>query len=116
MTSIDFTDAADLSGEPSDHDLPQYSHREDLVYLKVFVVLVVLTAMEVYASYAHWLGSLFLPVMLILMAIKFVLVVSFFMHLKWDSKLFGRLFWAGALLAVAVYVGALATFQFFVKA
>ena len=54
--------------------------------------------------------------MLILMAIKFVLVVLFFMHLKWDSKLFGRLFWAGALLAVAVYVGALATFQYFAKA
>jgi cytochrome c oxidase subunit 4 len=54
--------------------------------------------------------------MLTLMATKFLLVVLFFMHLKWDSKLFGRLFWAGAFLAIAVYVGALATFQFFVKA
>ena len=54
--------------------------------------------------------------MLSLMVTKFLLVVLFFMHLRWDSKLFGRLFWAGALLAVAVYVGALATFQYFVKA
>ena len=45
-----------------------------------------------------------------------VLVVLFFMHLRWDSKLFGRLFWAGAILAIAVYTGALATFQYFVKA
>ena len=54
--------------------------------------------------------------MLCLMATKFLLVVLFFMHLRWDSKLFGRLFWAGAFLAIAVYVGALATFQYFVKA
>ena len=48
------------------------------------------------------------------MAIKFVLVVLFFMHLKFDAKIFGRLFWAGFFLAVAVYVAALATFKFFI--
>jgi cytochrome c oxidase subunit 4 len=79
-------------------------------------ILVVLTGLEIYASYSDYLGKFFLPLMLGLMATKFLLVVLFFMHLRWDSKLFGRLFWAGALLAVAVYVGALATFQYFVKA
>jgi len=82
----------------------------------VAAALFVLTGMEVYASYAEWLGAAFIPLLLIMMAIKFVLVVLFFMHLRWDSKLFGRLFWAGAFLAIAVYVGALATFQYFVKA
>ena len=71
---------------------------------------------EIYASYADYLDKAFLPLMLGLMVTKFLLVVLFFMHLKWDSKLFGRLFWAGALLAVAVYVGALATFEYFAKA
>ena len=69
--------------------------------------------MEVYASYADWLGNAFLPLLLILMAIKFVLVVLFFMHLKFDAKIFGRLFWAGFFLAVTVYIAALATFKFF---
>jgi cytochrome c oxidase subunit 4 len=88
----------------------------DLLYVKVAGVLVVLTALEVYASYADYLDKAFLPLMLALMSTKFLLVVLFFMHLRWDSKLFGRLFWAGALLAVAVYVGALATFEYFAKA
>jgi cytochrome c oxidase subunit 4 len=116
MSWLDYNDAADLESEPPEHDLPQYSHKADIVYLKVFAILVVLTAMEVYASYADYLDKAFLPIMFTLMATKFTLVVLFFMHLKWDSKLFGRLFWAGAFLALAVYIGALATFQYFVKA
>ena len=110
-------DAADT--EPvvaPDSDRPQYSHKMDLLYVKVAAVLVVLTAIEIYASYADFLDKAFLPLMLSLMATKFLLVVLFFMHLRWDSKLFGRMFWAGALLAVAVYVGALATFEYFAKA
>ena len=58
-------------------------------------------------------GALFLPTLLVLMAVKFWLVVQFFMHLKFDAKIFGRLFWTGLLLAVSVYVAALATFQVF---
>jgi cytochrome c oxidase subunit 4 len=102
--------------EPPDADRPQYSHKMDLLYVKVAGILVVLTAIEIYASYADYLDKAFLPLMLALMSTKFLLVVLFFMHLRWDSKLFGRLFWAGALLAVAVYVGALATFEYFAKA
>ena len=103
-------------GDAPDAEQPQYSAHSDLLYVKVAAILVVLTAIEIYATYADYLGHFFLPLMLCLMATKFVLVVLFFMHLRWDSKLFGRLFWAGAFLAIAVYVGALATFQYFVKA
>ena len=102
--------------EPAvDHDSAhEAEHPRDVLYLKVAAVLFVLTGMEVYASYADWLGGAFLPLLLILMAIKFVLVVLFFMHLKFDAKIFGRLFWAGFFLAVGVYVTALATFKFFI--
>ena len=103
-------------GDAPDAEQPQYSAHSDLLYVKVAAVLVVLTAIEIYATYADYLGHFFLPLMLSLMSTKFLLVVLFFMHLRWDSKLFGRLFWAGAFLAIAVYVGALATFQYFVKA
>jgi cytochrome c oxidase subunit IV len=88
-------------------------HPRDVLYIKVAAALFVLTGLEIYTSYAHWLGGAFLPILLILMAVKFVLVVLFFMHLKFDAKIFGRLFWAGFFLAVAVYCTALATFHFF---
>jgi cytochrome c oxidase subunit IV len=97
-----------------DHDSAhEAEHPRDVLYIKVAAALFVLTGLEVYTSYAHWLGGAFLPILLTLMAIKFVLVVLFFMHLKFDAKIFGRLFWAGFFLAVAVYSVALATFHFF---
>jgi cytochrome c oxidase subunit IV len=100
--------------EVSDDELKEsYTHHSDWVYIKVAVVLAVLTALEVYASYADWLGRAFVPLLFVLMAVKFVLVVLFFMHLRYDAKIFGRLFWAGFILAVAVYVITLSAFQFF---
>jgi cytochrome c oxidase subunit 4 len=47
------------------------------------------------------------------MAVKFFTVVLFFMHIKYDAKIFGRLFYIGLGLAVFVYVVALFTFHFF---
>jgi cytochrome c oxidase subunit 4 len=90
-------------------------HPRDVLYIKVAAALFVLTGMEVYSTYASWLGAAFLPLLLTLMAVKFVLVVLFFMHLKFDSKIFGRLFWTGFFLAVIVYCTALSTFKFFLS-
>ena len=59
------------------------------------------------------IGPLFVPTLLLLMSVKFLLVVLFFMHVKFDAPIFGRLFWTGLGLAVAVYLAALATFQVF---
>ena len=39
------------------------------------------------------------------MAVKFFTVVLFFMHIKFDNKIFGRLFYIGLGLAVFVYIG-----------
>ena len=59
------------------------------------------------------IGTLFVPTLLLLMATKFLLVVLLFMHVKFDAPIFGRLFWTGLALAVAVYLAALSTFQVF---
>jgi cytochrome c oxidase subunit IV len=98
---------------PDDELKESYTHHSDWVYIKVALVLAVLTALEVYASYADWLGNAFVPLLFVLMGVKFLLVVLFFMHLRYDAKIFGRLFWSGFILAVAVYVIALSAFQFF---
>ena len=49
-----------------------------------------------------------------MMAIKFVMVVLFFMHLRVRLPIFGRLFWTGLILGRRVYIAALGTFNFFV--
>jgi cytochrome c oxidase subunit 4 len=50
-----------------------------------------------------------------MMVAKFVIVVSYFMHLKFDNKIFSFLFYSGLVLAIGVYVAFLATFHFFIR-
>lgn len=81
-------------------------------YVRIAAILAAITALEVSTYYVD-LGRLFLPALLIMMAVKFVIVVSYFMHLKYDNKLFSWVFYAGLILALIVYGIALATFHFF---
>lgn len=104
----------ELGGE---HDSGASGHEErhgltDMQYVVVAAILAAITALEVSLTYID-IGALFLPVLLVLMAIKFFTVVLYFMHLKFDNRLFTVLFYLGLSLAVFVYTVALFTFHFF---
>jgi cytochrome c oxidase subunit 4 len=81
-------------------------------YVRIALILAAITALEVSTYYVDF-GWLFMPALMIMMVIKFLMVVSYFMHLKFDNKLFSWLFYTGLILAVGVYCAALATFKFF---
>ena len=100
------------SSHAEGHDDTHGHGLTDIGYVKVALVLALLTALEVTLTYVD-IGAAFLPVLLILMAVKFVTVVSYFMHLKFDNRIFSWLFYSGLILAVLVYAAALSTFQFF---
>ena len=85
----------------------------DAGYIKIAVILALITALEVSTYYVDFC-PLFMPSLLIMMVVKFVMVVSYFMHLKFDSKIFSFLFYTGLGLALFVYIAALATFKFFI--
>ena len=69
-------------------------------YWMIGGVLAVITAVEVAIFYIPAIGRALVPILLILSAAKFLLVVMFFMHLKFDSWWFTALFVAGLILAV----------------
>jgi cytochrome c oxidase subunit 4 len=98
--------ATDGHGHDQVHDV------SDWTYIKIAVALMILTAAEVAVSYMD-IGPLMVPSLLIMMAIKFMTVILYFMHLKYDNPLFRRLFYTGVLLAVFVYTVALLTFHYF---
>jgi cytochrome c oxidase subunit 4 len=81
-------------------------------YVRIALILAAITALEVATFYVDF-GRLFLPALMIMMVVKFIMVVSYFMHLKFDNKLFTWIFYAGLILAIGVYSVALATFHFF---
>ena len=86
----------------------------DAGYIRIAIILAAITALEVSTYYVDF-GPLFMPSLMIMMVVKFVMVVSYFMHLKFDSKIFTFLFYTGLGLALFVYITALATFKFFIS-
>jgi cytochrome c oxidase subunit 4 len=79
-------------------------------YIKIAVILAVVTALEVGAYYVTEIPrALFSILLLVMMTVKFSLVVLWFMHLRFDSRLFRRLFFVGVTLAILVYGVAFAT-------
>jgi cytochrome c oxidase subunit 4 len=96
--------------EADDH----VDHWTDLQFVYLAIGLSIVTGIEVALSYmVDDLGAFFLPLLLILMLVKFFSVVFYFMHLKFDNRWFSILFYMGMFLAVGVYIAALFTFQFF---
>lgn len=96
------------------HDTHEHAHPGEKQYYVVALVLAVLTAIEVALYYVEGLNDNVLVAALGVLAIlKFVGVVLYFMHLKFDSPVFSRLFVAGLILAAAVYVATLAAMHFF---
>jgi cytochrome c oxidase subunit IV len=75
-------------------------------YVEIGIILAVLTAIEVALYYAGQAGMpsvATIPAILFLTVMKFVLVVLWFMHLRFDHRLLRRVFVGGILLAAAVY-------------
>ncbi|MGH2758480.1 MAG: cytochrome C oxidase subunit IV family protein, partial [Actinomycetota bacterium] len=65
-------------------------------YIKVAVILAIVTAIEVAAYYVTSLpDSVLSAALLVMMVIKFAFVGLWFMHLRFDSPIFRRLFVGG---------------------
>ena len=62
------------------------AHVKPITYIGVFVVLAIVTAVEVYISGAGLDQTAMVVILLALAASKALLVVLFFMHLKYDTK------------------------------
>jgi cytochrome c oxidase subunit IV len=90
-----------------------HAHPTAGVYLRVFVVLFILTIIEVGVFYVPAFKPVLVPILLTLSAVKFALVVMFYMHLKMDHKFFTFLFGGPALLAGGVMIGLMFLFGVF---
>ena len=91
------------------------NYPREVEYVLVAIALAFITGLEI-ATYAapgfplwNWGEKAGLvSFLLLLMAIKFWMVVGFFMHLKFDKPILTRLFYSGVVLAIAVYVAVMA--------
>ena len=89
-----------------------HAHTTWKQYKWVALILTVVTAIEVWAYYipAFVASRAFVPSMLIMSAAKFIIVVMFYMHLKYDHKLFRALFTGPLIIAMATIISLLFLF------
>ena len=85
-------------------------------YLVIAAVLAVITAVEVSVFYLTILARYLAPILIVLSAAKFALVVMFFMHLKSDHRAFTGLFVGPLMIAILITVALMALFGVFVVA
>ena len=75
-------------------------------YKWVALILTLITVLEVWVYYipAFVATKLFVPSLLIMSAVKFAIVVLFYMHLKYDARLFRALFTGPLIIAVVTLI------------
>jgi cytochrome c oxidase subunit 4 len=95
----------------SEDDLlpPPEGHPTARGYIQIGMILAVITLIEVAFYYVDLADGVLLAVLMVASALKFVLVVLWFMHLRFDSRLFSILFWGCLTLAVSLFMVVLAT-------
>lgn len=80
-------------------------------YWKIAALLAFLTAIEValfYIDDALDLGGFNIALLLVLALLKFVIVIGWFMHLRFEAPLLNRFFAFGFVLALTLYAVVLA--------
>lgn len=90
----------------------QHSHPTPAQYWKIAVLLAILTAVEVAMFYIDReleLGGINALILIVLAVLKFIIVVGWYMHLRYEKPMLNRFFTAGFVLAIALYLVVLAS-------
>jgi cytochrome c oxidase subunit IV len=90
-------------------------HASVRTYVHVAIVLAIITALEVATLYVPGIPNpLLVGSLLVMSAIKFFLVVGFFMHLRYDHPIMRALFVGPLIIAIAIIVAVMALFSAFI--
>jgi cytochrome c oxidase subunit IV len=89
----------------------EHGHPGAKTYIVIAVILAIITAAEVAVFYVPALESVLAFLLLTMSAAKFILVVMFYMHLKFDSRVFSGVFLAPLSLALFMVIGIVLLFR-----
>jgi cytochrome c oxidase subunit 4 len=86
------------------HPTSAHEHASVRTYVRVALVLTLVTALEVGVIYIRQLTPIIVPLLLAMSAAKFALVVMFFMHLRYDPRPLTGLFVGPLLIATGLAI------------
>jgi cytochrome c oxidase subunit 4 len=79
-------------------------HASVATYIVVAVILTLVTAMEFAAIYIRQLTPILVPLLIVMSAGKFALVVLFFMHLRYEPRALTAIFTGAVMLAIGLAI------------
>lgn len=88
-------------------------HPSPREYVRIAIVLGVVTAAEVAIYYVEALEGVLIPLLFLFAVVKFALVVLWFMHLRFDSRTYARFFLMGLAGAITLFLVLLMLFRTF---
>jgi cytochrome c oxidase subunit 4 len=81
------------------------------IFVQIAMVLAVITGVEIVIVYLPLLKWLVVTTLVVLSVVKFMFVIFYFMHLRWDKLFCTILFFIGLVLAVGTSMALLALFS-----
>ena len=87
-----------------------HAHPTPRDYWLVALILAVITGAEVAVTYIDALDSVVAPLLIAMSAAKFTIVVGYFMHLKYEQRIYRNLFVLGLIAAPLLFGAVLFTF------
>ena len=102
MTSLAHAPAAD------------HGHHQDNkfeIYVQIAMLLAVITGVEIVMVYLPFMKWLLVGGLVTLSAVKFMFVIFYFMHLRWDKPFCTILFFIGLVLAVGTVAALIRIFS-----
>lgn len=93
------------AGHHDDHDVSKFQ-----IYVQIALLLAVITGIEIVAVYLPFAKWVLVTSLVVLSVVKFMFVIFYFMHLRWDKPFCTILFFIGLVLATGTVWALLALF------
>ncbi len=81
------------------HDTHGHDESKFQIYVQIAMLLAVITGVEIVTVYLPFAKALLVTVLVVLSTVKFMFVIFYFMHLRWDKPFCTILFFIGLVLA-----------------
>lgn len=96
------------------HD--EHAHPTPRTYIQIAVILTIITAIEVFVLYLPDMGfavhgTPLVIIFAVLSVIKFLIVVGWYMHLKFDPPMYRRMFGFALVVALTIATAFIALFH-----
>ena len=102
--------ALDAAGHVPHSDV-EHAHPGAREYVQIAAILTVITSVEVAVYYVDALHDYLVYILICLSALKFFMVVAWYMHLRFDNRLFTYFFAFGLGVAATVIMSFLVLFD-----